>query len=78
MLETENDLIANKNISALEPIQVLALLQYVFTLNTVSVRTRIAEIVYRHGRGHPRVLEAFLTSTLPLAHRPVATAREVN
>jgi hypothetical protein len=78
VFETANDLIANKNISALEPIQMLALLQYVLTLNNTSERTRIAEIVHPHGHGHPKISEPFLTSTPSLAHRPVATAREVN
>ncbi len=78
MLETVNDLIDSKKISALEPIQVLAPLPYVFKINSVSVRTGIAENVHRHGRGHPKILEPFPTRTLPLAHRPVATAWEVN
>jgi hypothetical protein len=78
VLETANDLIDNRKISAPERIQMLALLQYVFTLNKVSVRTRRAEIEYRHSRGHSEVLAPFLTSTLPLVHRPVATAQEVN
>jgi hypothetical protein len=78
VLETVNDLITNKKIPALEPIQMLALLQYVFTLNSVSARTRIAEVVCRHDRDHPKAFELFLTSTLPLVHRPVATAQEVN
>ncbi len=78
MLGTVNDLVANKKISAREPIQVLAPLQYVFTINNVLVRTRIAEIVHRQGRGHPKIREPFLTSTPSLAHRPVATAQEVN
>lgn len=75
MLETVNDSITNKKISAREPIQVLALLHYVFTLNNASVLSRIVETV---NRGYPKVVDPFLTSTLPLAHRSVATAREVN
>jgi hypothetical protein len=78
VLETVNTLIANKKNPALEPIQVLALLHYVFTPNSVSLRTRIAEIVHRHGRGHPKIREPFLTSTPSLAHRRVAPAQEVN
>ena len=78
MIETANDLIANENISALEPIQMLALLQYVLTLNNASVRPRIAEIVHRHGRGHPKSLEPFLANTLLLDHPPVPTLQEVN
>ncbi len=78
MLETLNDLIANKTISALEPIQMLALLQYVFTLNNDSLRIRIAETVYRHDHDHPKALELFLASRLPIAHRPMTTAQEVN
>lgn len=75
MLETVNDLI---KIPALKAVQMLAPLQYVFALNNVSVRTRIAEIVRRDGRGHPKVLEPFRTSKLPAAYRPVAPPQEVN
>ena len=78
MLETVNDLIANKKIPALEPVQMLASLQYVFTLNSLSLRPRIAKIVCRHDRGHPKAFKPFLTSTLPVAHHPIATAWEVN
>jgi hypothetical protein len=78
MLATVSDLITNKKIPALEPVQMLALLEHVFTLNSVSLRTRIAETVYSHDRGHPKAFELFLTSTLPLAHRPITTAQEVN
>ena len=78
MLETVNDLTANEKISAREQIQVLALLQYVFTLNNASVRTRAAEVVPRHGGGDPKALEPFFTTALLLANCPVATAQEVN
>jgi hypothetical protein len=78
MHETSNDLIVNKKNPAQEPIQMLALLQYVFTLNKLSVGSRIGTIVYRHGRGHPKALDAFLAGTLSLAHRPIPTLQEVN
>ncbi len=78
MLETVNDLISNKKIPALEPVQMLALLQHVFTLYNFPLRIRIAEIVYRHDRDYPKTFERFLTSTLPAAHRPGVTAQEVN
>lgn len=78
MLEIVNDLIANNKNTALEPIQMLALLPYVFTLNSVSLRDPIAEIVCHHDRDHPKAFEVFLTSILSLAHRPGATAQEVN
>jgi hypothetical protein len=77
VLETENDLIASKKIPALEPIQMLAPLPYVFTLNSAWLRTRIAETVC-HDRAHLKAFKRFLTSTLSLAHRPGATAQEVN
>jgi hypothetical protein len=41
---------------------VLALLPYVFALNNISGRPRIAKIAYRHGRGHPKAFELFLSS----------------
>ena len=78
MLETVNDLIPNKKNPAFEPVQMLALLQYVFTLNNASVRTRAAEVVPRHGGGDPKALEPFFTTALLLANCPVATAQEVN
>lgn len=77
MLETINDLIANKKIPAFEPVQMMARLQYVFTPRNVPARTRIASIVCRH-RDYPESFELFLAGTLPLAHRPLATAPEVN
>lgn len=76
MLETVNDLITNKKNPGLEPIQMLALLPYVF--NSVSLRTRLAEIVCHHDRGHPKALKPLITTTLRLAHRPITTAQEVN
>ena len=78
MLEIVNDLIANNKNTALEPIQMLALLPYVFTLNSVSLRDPIAEIVCNHDRDHPKAFEVFLTSTLSAAHHPSVAAQGVN
>jgi hypothetical protein len=77
VIETVNDLIVTKRNPALEPIQMLAHLPYVFRLNSVWLRTRIAETVCHH-RGHPKAFKPVLTSTLSLAHRPGATAQEVD
>jgi hypothetical protein len=78
VLEIVNDLIANNKNTALEPIQMLALLPYVFTLNSVSLRDPIAEIVCHHDRDHPKAFKVFLTSTLPAAHHTIVAAQEVN
>ncbi len=76
MLETVNDLIPNQKNPALEPVQMLARLQYLFAPMPVSARTRIAETVYRNDRDHSEAFEPFLT--LPLVHRRITTAQEVN
>lgn len=78
MLETVNDLPVNEKKLAREPIQALALLHYVFTLNNFSVLSQIAETANRHGCDHPKIRELFLTSTLSLIHRRITTAQEVN
>jgi hypothetical protein len=56
----------------------LARLPYVFTLNSVSLRTQIAEIVCRPDRGNPKAFQPLLARTLPLCPRPKTTAQEVN
>ena len=76
MLETANDLIANnKNIRALEPVQMLAQRHYVFTTNSVSARTRNGEIAYC-CRNCPGGFALLLPAPLPLTC-PVANAPEV-
>lgn len=76
MLETVNDLIASKKNPALAPVQMLAQLQYVFTPNNLSARTRIDEIEHRL-RYYPVEFAVRSTDTLPVA-RLVANALEVN
>jgi hypothetical protein len=69
MLATVNNLIANKKIPVLDPVQMSALLQYVFKLTEVPLRIQIAETVYRHNHDHANAFDLFLASTLPLAQR---------
>lgn len=76
MLETANDLITNKTNPALEPVQMLAQLQYVFTPKNVSARTRRDENAHRR-RDYPGKFVPLLTATLPLA-RPITNVPEVN
>ncbi len=76
MFETVKNLIQNKQIPALELVQMLARLQYLFAPMPVSARTRIAETVYRNDRDHSGVFEPFLT--LRLVHRRITAAQEVN
>ena len=75
MLETIRDLIPNKKIPALESVQMLARLQDVLTL---SLRARITQTAYRQINGKHKTFGLLLTRTLPLAHRPEATAQEVS
>lgn len=75
MLETANHLVANKKNTALKPIQMLAQLQYVFTPNNASARTRNGEIAHCR-RNYSGGFALLLPGTLHLAC-PVANALEV-
>lgn len=75
MLETVNDLIANNKTSVLEPLQMLAQLQYVFTPHNVSVRPGTDEVALRR-RDYPEELAPLLPARLSLAC-PVTNAPEV-
>jgi hypothetical protein len=69
MLATVNNLLADKKIPVLEPVQMSDLLHYVFKLTDVSLRIQLAEDVYRHNHDHPNAFDLFLACTLPLAQR---------
>lgn len=69
MLETISDLLSSKKIPPLDEVQMSALLHHVFAAIDRVLRIQIAEVVYRHDHDHPRALDLFLASTLPLAEK---------
>lgn len=75
MLETANDLIANKKSIGVKPVQMLAQLHYVFTPNKASARTRNGEIA--HYRRNCRGGFALLLPAPPSLARVVANVLEV-
>jgi len=78
VLETANDLITNKKIQLGNRYKCWLPCRMYVTPNGVSLRTRIAEIVCRHDRGHPKACKPLLTSRLPVAHGSITTVQGVN
>ncbi|HEU5414062.1 MAG TPA: hypothetical protein VFW31_09910 [Candidatus Angelobacter sp.] len=76
MLETVTDLIANKKLIAVKPVQILGQLHYVFTPKNVSARTGIDKTTPRR-LDYPGEFARLLPGTLPFA-RAVANAPEVD
>jgi hypothetical protein len=69
MLNTVNNLLANKQIPPLDAVQMQDLLQYLFTTAEKMLRIQVAEAVYRDDHAHPKALDVFLACTLPLAEK---------
>ena len=69
MLETISDLLSSKKIPQLDEVQMSALLHHVFGAIDRTLRIQIAEVVYRYDHDHPKALDLFLASTLPLAEK---------
>ena len=67
MLDTVTNLISEKKIPALDELQMEALLHHLFTATPGNMRIQVAEVVFRYDRHHPRAMDVFLASALPLA-----------
>ena len=69
MLDIVTNLISERNIPALDELQMQALLHHLFTATPRDIRIQVAEVAYRYDRDHPRAMDVFLASALPLAER---------
>jgi len=67
MIDTVNNLLANQKIPAIDTVQMLDLLQHLFTTAEKTVRILVAEVAYRYDHDHPSAMDVFLACTLPLA-----------
>src|SRR5690349_19442666 len=67
MFEILTNLIAERKIPALDELGMEALLHHLFTATPKDLRIRVAEVVFRYDRDHPRSMDVFLASALPLA-----------
>jgi hypothetical protein len=69
MFEMVTALISERKIPALDELQMDALLHHLFTTTPRAVCIQVAEIAYRYDSGHPRAMDVYLASALPLAER---------
>jgi hypothetical protein len=69
MVDIVSTLISERKIPALDQAQMEALLHYLFTTTPRDVRVQVAEVAYRYDHDHPRAMDVFLASALPLAER---------
>jgi len=67
MFDIVTNLIAERKIPALDELQMEALLHHLFTAKPRDIRIQVAEVVFRYDRDHPRAMDVFLASALPLA-----------
>ena len=75
MFDMVTNLISERKIPALDELQMEALLHHLFTATPRDMRIQVAEVVFRYDRDHPRAMDVFLASALPLAERPHAGGR---
>jgi len=69
MFDIVTNLISERKIPALDELQMEALLHHLFTTTPRDTRIQVAEVAYRYDHGHPRAMDVFLASALPLAER---------
>jgi hypothetical protein len=69
MLDTVNNLLATQKIPSIDALQMLDLLQHLFTTGEKPVRIQVAEVAYRYDHDHPSAMDVFLACTLPLAEK---------
>lgn len=67
MFDIVTNLISERKIPALDELEMEALLHHLFTATPRDMRIQVAEVVFRFGRDHPRAMDVFLASALPLA-----------
>ena len=69
MFDMVTNLISERKIPALDELQMEALLHHLFTATPRAIRIQVAEVAYRYDRDHPRAMDVYLASALPLAER---------
>jgi hypothetical protein len=69
MFDMVTNLISERKIPTLDDLQMKALLHHLFTATPRVVCIQVAEVAYRCDHDHPRAMDVFLASTLPLAER---------
>jgi len=69
MFDIVTNLISERKLPALDELQMQALLHHLFTATPRDIRIHVAEVAYRYDRDHPRAMDVFLASALPLAER---------
>ena len=74
MFDIVTNLISERKIPALDELQMEALLHHLFTATPRDIRIQVAEVACRYDREHPRAMDVFLASALPLAE-PTARRR---
>ncbi len=74
MFDIVTNLISERKIPDIDELQMEALLHHLFTTTSRDIRIQVAEVAYRYDHGHPRAMDVFLASALPLAE-PTARRR---
>ena len=74
MFDIVTNLISERKIPDIDELQMEALLHHLFTATPRDIRIQVAEVAYRYDHGHPRAMDVFLASALPLAE-PTARRR---
>lgn len=69
MLDVVTNLISEGKIPALDELQMEALLHHLFTATPRDTRIQVAEVACRYDHDHPRAMDVFLASALPLAEQ---------
>jgi hypothetical protein len=69
MLDIVTNLISERRIPGLDKLQMEALLHHLFTTTLRDTRIQVAEVACRYDREHPRAMDVFLASALPLAEQ---------
>ena len=67
MLDMVTNLISEKKIPVLNPLQIEAFLHYLFTATPREYCIQVAEVAYLYDRDHPRATDVFLASAMTLA-----------
>ncbi len=67
MFDIVTNLISQRKIPVLDELQMEALLHHLFTSTQRDIRIQVAEVACLYDREHPRAMDVFLASALPLA-----------
>lgn len=69
MLDMVTNLISEKKIPALNPLQMEAFLHYLFTATPREYCIQVAEVAHLYHRDHPRATDVFLASAMTQGRR---------